>query len=116
MANNKNKEKESEFFMDQNNDDDQDIEAIKYESESGSDNDNDNDEGNRRTHPQSFSSQIWPQSYKEATDSYTIAAAPNFESAMEDRSQTVLKLAGMVTRLSDRLHLFIFLQRSTKKW
>ncbi|XP_019458961.1 PREDICTED: vacuolar amino acid transporter 1-like [Lupinus angustifolius] len=83
MANNKNKEKESEFFMDQNNDDDQDIEAIKYESESGSDNDNDNDEGNRRTHPQSFSSQIWPQSYKEATDSYTIAAAPNFESIIK---------------------------------
>ncbi|KAF1886382.1 hypothetical protein Lal_00045614 [Lupinus albus] len=79
MADNKKKERETEFFMDHNNDDDQDIEAIKYESESGSD----NDEGNRRTQPQSFSSQIWPQSYKEATDSYTIAAAPNIESIIK---------------------------------
>ncbi|XP_061354172.1 amino acid transporter AVT1A-like [Gastrolobium bilobum] len=83
MVNNKNKERDTEFFLDQSNEDanedEQDIEAVKYESESSSEGVSDNEEGPRPI-PNSFSSQKWPQSYKEAVDSYTIAAAPNLES------------------------------------
>ncbi|KAG4912896.1 hypothetical protein JHK82_053478 [Glycine max] len=81
MAKNEYKERDSEFFMNKinENEEEQDIEAIGYHSDindqCGSDN-----EGNRRTEPDSSSSQIWPQSYREATDSYSISAAPNLES------------------------------------
>ncbi|XP_028217639.1 amino acid transporter AVT1A-like [Glycine soja] len=81
MAKNEYKERDSEFFMNKinENEEEQDIEAIGYHSDindqCGSDN-----EGNRRTEPHSSSSQIWPQSYREATDSYSISAAPNLES------------------------------------
>ncbi|KAK7290780.1 hypothetical protein RIF29_05462 [Crotalaria pallida] len=83
MPSNQNKESESEYFLDHSNDyanedDDQDIEVVKYESES-----DDNNEGNPRTQRESFSSHQWPQSFREATDSYTIAAAPNFESIIK---------------------------------
>nr|KYP46357.1 Vacuolar amino acid transporter 1 [Cajanus cajan] len=81
MANNENKERDSEDYLDQineeANEDEQDIEAVQYHSDSSHDN-----EGNRKTRPHSFSSQIWPQSYREATDSYTISAAPNLGSIL----------------------------------
>lgn len=68
MANNKNKEAEKEFFLDQSNEniieDEEDIEALKYESGSSNGGGRSDDEDNRKTQPQSFSSQIWPQSYK----------------------------------------------------
>lgn len=65
MAKNEYKERDSEFFMNKinENEEEQDIEAIGYHSDindqCGSDN-----EGNRRTEPDSSSSQIWPQSYR----------------------------------------------------
>ncbi|XP_061361089.1 amino acid transporter AVT1A-like [Gastrolobium bilobum] len=74
---NKEKERDLEFLFDENDEDvnegeQQDIEAEKFESESSS-----GDEGNHTTQLQSFNSQQWPQSYKETTDSYTIAASPS---------------------------------------
>lgn len=61
MAKNENKEKIMIFPW--INEEEQDIEAIGYHSDindqCGSDN-----EGNRRTEPDSSSSQIWPQSYR----------------------------------------------------
>ncbi|QCD97035.1 solute carrier family 32 [Vigna unguiculata] len=39
------------------------------------------EDGNRKTHPESsFISQQWPQTYRDAIDSYTISVAPNLES------------------------------------
>ncbi|XP_020205718.1 amino acid transporter AVT1A [Cajanus cajan] len=91
--NSKDKERDLEFSFDHNDEDvdQQDIEALKYESESSSeyhseDDDGGGDDDNRRLHPNSFSSQQWPQSYKETTDSYTIAAAPNLESVLRGPS------------------------------
>ncbi|TKY62702.1 Vacuolar amino acid transporter 1 [Spatholobus suberectus] len=82
MANNENKESDSDFFMHQINEDaneeEQDIEAVEYKSESSNQCGSDN-EGNRRTQPHS---QQWPQSYREATDSYSISAAPNLGSIL----------------------------------
>ncbi|XP_061366793.1 amino acid transporter AVT1A-like isoform X2 [Gastrolobium bilobum] len=90
--NNSNKEKEKDLELlfeendeDVNDDEQQDIEAVKFESESSSEGGSD-DDGNDRTQLQSFTSQQWPQSYKETTDSYTIAAAPNFESILRGPS------------------------------
>ncbi|XP_057742984.1 amino acid transporter AVT1A-like [Arachis stenosperma] len=111
------KEKDCEEFMFEQNEEaePQDIEAVKFESESssgsGSD-DDDDDDGNRhrRGHqPESFTSQQWPQSYKETTDSYTIAAAPNFESFLRGpsflyssfaRSKSNLEIDGKTPLLS----------------
>ncbi|KAH1257987.1 Amino acid transporter AVT1A [Glycine max] len=62
------------------NEEEQDIEAIGYHSDNDSDQCGSDSEGNRRTEPHSSSSQIWPQTYREATDSYSISAAPNLES------------------------------------
>ncbi|XP_004513746.1 amino acid transporter AVT1A-like [Cicer arietinum] len=89
-SNNKENEKERDFeFMfneDVEEDGEQhDIETVKVESENSSDDDND-DEGNHTVQPQSFTSQQWPQSYKETTDSYTIATAPNFGSILRGPS------------------------------
>ncbi|KAK7278970.1 hypothetical protein RJT34_24011 [Clitoria ternatea] len=111
VSNNKEKERDIEFLLDENEDDpQQDIETVKYESESSSDNDDADDDGNRRTHSHSFTSQQWPQSYKETTDSYTIAAAPNFESILRgpsfiyssfgNRSKSNLELDGKTSLLS----------------
>ncbi|MED6204020.1 Amino acid transporter avt1a [Stylosanthes scabra] len=92
----KEKEFEEQVVFDENEEEGeaQDIEAVKYESESSSSSesgsDDDDGEGNhrRKAHhqPESFTSQQWPQSYKETTDSYTIAAAPNFESFLRGPS------------------------------
>ncbi|RDX69759.1 Amino acid transporter AVT1A, partial [Mucuna pruriens] len=77
---NKEKEKDLEFLFDQNDDE---IEAVKYyDSSSDGRSDDDDHHEYHSTQPQSFSSQQWPQSYKETTDSYTIATAPNFESVL----------------------------------
>ncbi|XP_047160217.1 amino acid transporter AVT1A-like [Vigna umbellata] len=74
------KEKDLEFlFEDVINDVAQnDIETAKLESESSS---SDDDEIHQ-THSHSFTSLQWPQSYKETTDSYTLAATPHFESIL----------------------------------
>ncbi|XP_027368421.1 amino acid transporter AVT1A isoform X1 [Abrus precatorius] len=90
VNNNKEKERDLEIMFDPNDEDgsqceQEDIEAVKYESDSSSKGDSD-DEGNDVAHPHSFTSQQWPQSYKETTDSYTIAAAPNFESIIRGPS------------------------------
>ncbi|KAK7286689.1 hypothetical protein RJT34_21871 [Clitoria ternatea] len=86
MANSKNKGAESDFFLDHNyddpNEDDHDIDSVMYESENSVKDGGSDDGGNRRTIPYSFSSQQWPQSYRDATDSYTIAAAQNLGSIL----------------------------------
>ncbi|KAG4402355.1 hypothetical protein AAZX31_02G168700 [Glycine max] len=111
-SSNKEKDKDLDQFLFDRNDDDlvdeeqQEIEGVKYESESSSD----GDDANRRAQPDSFSSQQWPQSYKETTDSYTIAAAPNFESVLrgpsfiyssfDNRSKSNLDIDGKTPFLS----------------
>ncbi|KAL2320662.1 hypothetical protein Fmac_029631 [Flemingia macrophylla] len=79
MADNENKEKDPELFSDQINEkaNEEEVEAVEYHSDSSNDN-----EENHKTQPHSFSSQQWPQSYREATDSYTISAAPNLGSLL----------------------------------
>ncbi|XP_015902999.3 amino acid transporter AVT1A isoform X1 [Ziziphus jujuba] len=78
----KEKERESEFFWE--NDEDgsynSDIEVLnKIESGCGSSNAcNTDDDDDDDVDEQAFSSQQWPRSYRETTDSYTIAASPNF--------------------------------------
>ncbi|KAK7392841.1 hypothetical protein VNO78_21291 [Psophocarpus tetragonolobus] len=79
---NKEKETDLEFLYDQN---DEDVEAMQYESENST-SEGEDDLGNQRAQHRSFSSQQWPQSYKETTDSYTIATAPNFESVLRGPS------------------------------
>ncbi|QCE05225.1 solute carrier family 32 [Vigna unguiculata] len=99
-----NKERDIEFLLDDNDDDaeqQQDIEADKYQSSS---------EGDSDVEPHSFSSHQWPQSYKETTDSYTIAAAPNLESVLrgpsfiyssfDNRSKSSLDIDGKTPFLS----------------
>ncbi|KAG2403436.1 Amino acid transporter [Vigna angularis] len=98
------KERDLEFLLDENDDDaeqQQDIEADKYQSSSEEDSD---------VEPRSFSSHQWPQSYKETTDSYTIAAAPNLESVLrgpsfiyssfDNRSKSSLDIDGKTPFLS----------------
>ncbi|CAJ1967501.1 unnamed protein product [Sphenostylis stenocarpa] len=115
---NKEKERDLEFLLDHNDDDadqHQDIEADKYESSSegdtdDDDDDDDDDDANGRPQAHSFSSQQWPQSYKETTDSYTIAAAPNLESvfrgpsfmysSFDNRSKSSLDIDGKTPFLS----------------
>ncbi|KAL6961497.1 hypothetical protein U1Q18_039266 [Sarracenia purpurea var. burkii] len=75
------REKESEFFMDSDEDDDIEDEKIDDGGGSSSDEEFGDEEGTRRSRspsPSAFSSYQWPQSYKMTTDSYTIAASPNF--------------------------------------
>ncbi|XP_039689699.1 amino acid transporter AVT1A [Medicago truncatula] len=79
-SSNKEKERNIEFMF---NDDDVEEQYEKIESESSSDNDDDDDHS---VQLQSFTSQQWPQSYKETTDSYTIATAPNFVSILRGPS------------------------------
>ncbi|CAJ1914851.1 unnamed protein product [Sphenostylis stenocarpa] len=68
------------------NEEHHDIENVDYETSNQYDSDN---EGNRRAFPQSsFVSQQWPQTYRDAIDSYTISAAPNLESII--RAPSVL--------------------------
>ncbi|XP_062007553.1 amino acid transporter AVT1A [Rosa rugosa] len=56
-----------------------DIEDNKIESGSSSSSGSDNAHRPQMSSPgNSFSSQIWPQSYRETLDSYVIAASPNF--------------------------------------
>ncbi|KAK7278969.1 hypothetical protein RJT34_24010 [Clitoria ternatea] len=93
---NKEKEKERDleilFEDDINHADQPDVESAKLETESSSESDDadadaDDDEGNRTiTQPRSFTSHQWPQSYKETTDSYSIAASPNFDSFLRGPS------------------------------
>ncbi|KAK7392845.1 hypothetical protein VNO78_21295 [Psophocarpus tetragonolobus] len=95
---NKEKERDLEFLFDQNY---ENVEAVQCESEYSS-SEGEDDAGNQRTQLHSFSSQQWPQSYnafffhtiipsfisydREATDSYTLATAPNFESVLRGPS------------------------------
>ncbi|CAK9188499.1 unnamed protein product [Ilex paraguariensis] len=65
---------ETEFFLEKDEDDDNDIEDNK-----DFDTDTDDEDGHHRSpSSSSFYSKQWPQSYKETTDTYTIAASPNF--------------------------------------
>ncbi|KAL5743713.1 hypothetical protein ACOSQ2_026829 [Xanthoceras sorbifolium] len=65
-----------EFFFE--NDDDEDIEVNKF-SDTSDEEDIANGEGGRGSSSAgTFISQQWPQSYRETTDSYTIAASPSF--------------------------------------
>ncbi|KAL2348052.1 hypothetical protein Fmac_002052 [Flemingia macrophylla] len=82
-----NKERDLEFFFDQENMNEapqQDFETAKLKSESSTD----DDEGNitTQTHPHSFTSHQWPQTYKETTDSYILAANPEFDSILRGAS------------------------------
>ncbi|GAU22665.1 hypothetical protein TSUD_234870 [Trifolium subterraneum] len=110
-SNNKEKEKDIEFlFIDDDVEEGEQHEKIVSESNSEIDGSDDDDEGNHRDQPQSFTSQIWPQSYKETTDSYTIATAPNFGSIVRgpsfiyssftNRSKSNLELDGKTPFLS----------------
>ncbi|RDX62726.1 Amino acid transporter AVT1A, partial [Mucuna pruriens] len=101
------KERDLELFFedDFNEGAQQDGETAKMESESSSD-----DEGNDTTQRHSFTSQQWPQSYKETTDSYTLPATPNFESLLRgpsfiyssfgNRSKNNLEIDGKIPFLS----------------
>ncbi|KAL5181899.1 Amino acid transporter AVT1A [Glycine soja] len=110
-TNNSNKkEKDLEFFFEEDINElgaqQMDVETAKLESESSSS----DDEGNDTTRRHSFTSQQWPQSYKETTDSYTLAATPNFESILrvpsiiyssfESRSKNNLDIDGKTPFLS----------------
>ncbi|XP_068494138.1 amino acid transporter AVT1A-like [Phaseolus vulgaris] len=96
-----NKDRDLEFLLDDDAEQHQDIEADKYQSGS---------EGDSDAEPHSFASQQWPQSYKETTDSYTIAAAPNLESVLrgpsfiyssfDNRSKSSLDFDGKIPFLS----------------
>ncbi|XP_028766685.1 amino acid transporter AVT1A-like [Neltuma alba] len=104
------KQKDAEFFFDQNEEDaNDDDESTKLVIESSSDSGSD-DDGNGG--PDTFSSQQWPQSYKETVDSYTIAASPNIGAAVlrtpsliyssfVNRSKSSLSLDGKTPLLSD---------------
>ncbi|KAJ7976613.1 Amino acid transporter family protein [Quillaja saponaria] len=102
------KEKDPDYFLDDNEDDD--IEGSKIESGSSSgDSSGESDEGNRG--PGTFTSQQWPQSYKETTDSYTIAASPSLGLLLRTPSliytsfgpsKSHLDLDGKAPLLSDR--------------
>lgn len=106
------KQKDAEFFFDPNEDDvNDDDESTKIAIESGSDGSDDDE--NCGSHPDAFSSQQWPQSYKETVDSYTIAASPNIGAAVlrtpsliyssfVNRSKSSLSLDGKTPLLSEQ--------------
>ncbi|CAJ2646673.1 unnamed protein product [Trifolium pratense] len=110
-SNNNEKERDIEFmFIDDDVEEGEQHEKMESESNSESDDGSDVDEGNHRDQPQSFTSQIWPQSYKETTDSYTIATAPTFGSIIRgpsfiyssftNRSKSNLEIDGRTPFLS----------------
>ncbi|CAB4286391.1 unnamed protein product [Prunus armeniaca] len=72
----KDKEKETDPFLYESEDEDDDIEENKTESGSSSSSSHGGDHAEVSS-PVSFTSQKWPQSYKETIDSYSIAASPN---------------------------------------
>ncbi|KAI9160895.1 hypothetical protein LWI28_012536 [Acer negundo] len=80
MAEKDTEERKQEFFL-ENDDDDEDIEVNKFNDTTS---DEEEDIANREVGRGScspggtFTSHQWPQSYREATDSYTIAASPSF--------------------------------------
>ncbi|KAK7406145.1 hypothetical protein VNO78_07765 [Psophocarpus tetragonolobus] len=82
-TNNNKKERDFELVFEEDIDEGvhHDVETAKLQSETSSD-----DEGNDATQPHFFTSQQWPQSYKETTDSYTLAATPQFESILRGAS------------------------------
>ncbi|XP_022147778.1 amino acid transporter AVT1A-like isoform X2 [Momordica charantia] len=101
---------DSEFFLD--DDDDDDVEVTKStddRSNSGySDGDDAGNDLGRRS--STFTSQQWPQSYRETTDSYTIMASPNFgmfripsllQQSLQNHSRSSLDMDGKTPLLSD---------------
>ncbi|XVE95773.1 hypothetical protein REPUB_Repub02eG0128700 [Reevesia pubescens] len=66
---------DEEFFMENDEDD---LDESKIEDGSSSSNTDDEGEGGRRGSSSAFSSQQWPQSFKETMDPYTITASPGF--------------------------------------
>ncbi|BBH07173.1 Transmembrane amino acid transporter family protein [Prunus dulcis] len=72
----KDKEKETDPFLYESEDEDDDIEENKTESGSSSNSSHGGDHAEVSS-PVSFTSQKWPQSYRETIDSYSIAASPN---------------------------------------
>lgn len=71
--------KDEEFFLEE--DYDELVESKRSSSSSSSDNGDeefgDNEDDRNSGQANTFSSQQWPQSYKQTTDSYTITASPN---------------------------------------
>ncbi|KAK1577248.1 hypothetical protein Q3G72_020147 [Acer saccharum] len=80
MAEKDTEESKQEFFLE--NDDDEDIEFNKFNDTTSDEEEEDiaSDEAGRGSCSPggTFTSHQWPQSYREATDSYTIAASPSF--------------------------------------
>ncbi|KAL2348053.1 hypothetical protein Fmac_002053 [Flemingia macrophylla] len=108
LPNTHKKEKDFEFFFEDDINQQDISETTKLTIESESSDDDDREKGNDTTHrPRSFSAQQWPQSYKETTDAYTLAATPNFESILrgssfvyssfDDRSKNNLDTDGKAT-------------------
>lgn len=77
---------EDEFYMD--NDESDGDEYMGRSSSSSSSGDEEEGNGNDAdgSSPRTFSSQQWPQSYKESVDSYTIAASPGFGMLVREAS------------------------------
>nr|XP_043635524.1 amino acid transporter AVT1A-like [Erigeron canadensis] len=76
------KRDDGEYFLEENDDDD-DEEAQQQDEDYDDNNEDDNiqdfeDNDNQSCNSSHFSSHQWPQSYKEAIDSYSITATPNF--------------------------------------
>ncbi|XVF40904.1 hypothetical protein PTKIN_Ptkin01aG0154200 [Pterospermum kingtungense] len=80
MAIDKIKERDDEEFLMENDGDQSNLEErSKIDSDSSSSNNSDDGgEEGRRGPSASFSSQQWPQSFKETMDPYTITASPSF--------------------------------------
>lgn len=105
------KEKDTQFVME---DDDNDLEdnrvndangLLSSSSDGGDDDDDDN--GNFEDNEiGTFTSQHWPQSFRETTDSYTLAASPGFAflgrtPSMNLRSRSKIDIDGNVPLLSE---------------
>ncbi|KAK2416642.1 amino acid transporter AVT1C [Trifolium repens] len=99
--NNKTKEKENDFFVDAN-EDETDIEAVNYDSDN--DNDDEDYDRNETEQPESFTSHQWPQSYNEAIDPLTIAAAPNLGSIFKAPSVIYSSFVNLGSRSNLDLH------------
>ncbi|XP_077238251.1 transmembrane amino acid transporter family protein isoform X2 [Tasmannia lanceolata] len=69
-------EKDSEFFIETAAEDDDDDDVEEERIDFSSNDEEEREEGEMNS--SHFSSSQWPQSYRKSTDSYTIAASPNF--------------------------------------
>ncbi|KAG7027711.1 Amino acid transporter AVT1A [Cucurbita argyrosperma subsp. argyrosperma] len=109
----KSNDADSQFFFDQDDDADDDIEVTKNMEEDRSNSGfSDGDDAPNGLGPRNstFTSQQWPQSYRETTDSYTIMASPNFgmfrvpsilQTSWQNLSKSSLDMDGKAPLLSD---------------